>query len=43
MSSLVTGLFPSRASAEHGVDELVRAGFSRNDMSLDDVGSDARP
>lgn len=34
MSSLVTGLFPSRVSAEHAVDELVRAGFSRNDVSL---------
>ena len=34
MSSLVSGLFPTRASAEHAADELVRAGFSRHDISL---------
>jgi hypothetical protein len=34
MSRLVSGIFPSRASAEHAVDELVAAGFSENDVSL---------
>jgi hypothetical protein len=34
MSNLVTGVFASRVSAEHAVDELVRAGFSSDDISL---------
>ena len=34
MSHLVTGIFTSRESAEHAVDELIHAGFSANDVSL---------
>jgi len=34
MSKLVTGVFTSRVSAEHAADELVRAGFSSDDISL---------
>jgi hypothetical protein len=34
MSTLVSGLFPSRASAEQAVDELIKVGFSQDDISL---------
>ena len=34
MSHLVTGIFTTRESAEHAVDELTRAGFSQHDVSL---------
>ena len=34
MSHLVTGIFTSRESAEHAADELIRSGFSQNDVSL---------
>ncbi len=34
MATLVCGLFKSRSGAGHAVDELVRAGFSRDDVSL---------
>jgi hypothetical protein len=34
MSKLITGLFHSRESAELASDELVKAGFSRDDISL---------
>jgi Heat induced stress protein YflT len=34
MSTLVSGLFPSRESAEQAVDELIKVGFSQQDISL---------
>ncbi len=34
MASLVTGLFNTRASAELAVEQLVNAGFSRDDVSI---------
>ena len=34
MSNLVTGIFTSREIAERAVDELIRAGFAQNDVSL---------
>lgn len=34
MSHLVTGIFHSRDSAERAVDDLIRSGFSANDVSL---------
>lgn len=34
MSTLVTGIFSSRAAAEHAADELTRAGFAADDVSL---------
>lgn len=34
MSHLITGIFTSRPSAEHAVDELARAGFSAGGVSL---------
>lgn len=34
MSTLVTGIFHSRAAAEEGVDDLVDAGYARDDISL---------
>jgi hypothetical protein len=34
MSRLITGIFPSRHSAERAVDDLLDAGFSRDDVSL---------
>src|SRR5215472_4591511 len=34
MATLVTGLFNSRASAEHAVKDLVHYGYSRDDISL---------
>ena len=34
MSKLITAVFTSREAAEHAVDELVRNGFSRDDISL---------
>ena len=34
MSHLVSGLFPSRVSAENAVDHLVQAGFPETDISL---------
>ena len=34
MSSLVTGSFSSRAGAEHAVDELIKAGFAPDHISV---------
>ena len=34
MATLVTGIFGTRASAEMAVDQLVNAGFSRDDVSV---------
>jgi hypothetical protein len=34
MAHLITGIFHSRENAEHAVDDLIRAGFSHNDVSL---------
>ena len=34
MATLVTGLFPTRSSAERATEDLVNYGFSRDDMSL---------
>ena len=34
MSHLITGVFTSRESAEHAVEELMHAGFSQSDVSL---------
>jgi len=34
VSTLITGLFPSRATAEHAADELARAGFAPEDVSI---------
>lgn len=34
MSNLVTGLFSSRASAEQATEELMKAGFSADDISI---------
>lgn len=34
MSQLITGVFHSRSRAEQAVDELMRLGFSRDDISL---------
>src|ERR1041384_5601917 len=34
MATLVTGLFNSRSSAEHAVEDLVAKGWSRDDISL---------
>lgn len=34
MSTLVSGLYRSRASAEYAVDELIRVGFERDDINL---------
>ena len=34
MSTLVSGLYRSRASAEYAVDELIRVGFDRDEINL---------
>ncbi len=34
MATLVSGLFKSRSSSEHAVEDLVHYGFSRDDISL---------
>jgi hypothetical protein len=34
MATLVSGIFKSRSSAERAVDDLLRAGFSRDDISM---------
>ncbi len=34
MSKLITGIFQSRESAELATEELIRAGFSRDDISI---------
>jgi hypothetical protein len=34
VSTLITGVFSSRASAEYGAEELMKAGFSADDISL---------
>jgi hypothetical protein len=34
MSTLVSGLYLSRASAEYAVDELIKVGFERDEISL---------
>ena len=34
MSTLITGMFPSRVTAEHAAEELTRAGFAADDISI---------
>ena len=34
MSTLVTGLFSTRVGAEHAMDELIKAGFPRDNVSM---------
>src|SRR3954451_14644533 len=34
MSKLVTGIFSSRASADHAAEELMKSGFSAEDISI---------
>src|SRR5215467_750694 len=34
MATLVTGLFPSRSTAERAIEDLVNYGYSRDDISL---------
>ncbi len=41
MRRYVTGTFPSFQAASHGVDELVRAGISPNDVTVEDLARGA--